>query len=70
MKADASGKLAPAVDNAKLVAAVRKAAAAAGLEDKARDAKITFKGTKAVVVPSAAGATLDEKSVVAAFVRR
>jgi vancomycin resistance protein YoaR len=68
MKADASGKLSPAIDNAKLVAAVRQAAAAAGLESKPRDARITFSGTKAVVVPSAAGATLDEKSVVASFV--
>ncbi len=68
MKADAAGTLAPVVDNAKLVAAVRRAASAAGLEAKARDAKITFQGTKAVVVPAAAGATLDEKSVVAAFV--
>lgn len=68
MKADAAGKLAPVVDNAKLVAAVRKAAAGAGLEAKPRDAKITFKGTKVVVIPAAAGATLEEKSVVAAFV--
>ena len=68
MKADPAGKLAPAVDNAKLVAAVRKAASAAGLEAKPRDAKITFQGSKVVVVPAAAGATLDEKSVVAAFV--
>jgi vancomycin resistance protein YoaR len=68
MTADASGKLSPAIDNAKLVAAVRKAAATAGLESKPRDARITFSGTKAVVVPSAAGATLDEKSVVASFV--
>ena len=68
MKAGANGKLEPVVDNAKLVAAVRKAAATAGLEAKARDAKITFQGTKAVVVPAAAGTTLDEKSVVATFV--
>jgi vancomycin resistance protein YoaR len=67
MKADA-GKLAPVFDNAKLVAAVRKAASGAGLEAKARDAKITFRGGKAVVVPSAAGVALDEKSVVATFV--
>ena len=68
MTPDTEGRLAPVVDNAKLVAAVRKAASVAGLEAKPRDAKITFKGTKVVVVPSAAGATLDEKSVVAAFV--
>ena len=68
MKPDSAGKLSPAIDNAKLVAAVRKSAAAAGLEAKPRDARITFSGTKAVVVPSAAGATLDEKSVVASFV--
>jgi vancomycin resistance protein YoaR len=68
MQADSSGKLAPVVDNAKLVAAVRSAASGAGLEAKPREAKITFQGSKIVVVPSAAGATLDEKSVVAAFV--
>jgi vancomycin resistance protein YoaR len=68
MKPDTDGKLAPVVDNAKLVAAVRKAASAAGLEAKPRDAKITFKGSKPVVVPAAAGATLEEKSLVAAFV--
>ena len=68
VKPDAEGKLAPVVDNAKLVAAVRKAASDAGLEAKPRDAKITFKGSTVVVVPAAAGATLDEKSVVAAFV--
>lgn len=68
MKADADGTLSPAIDNGKLVAAVRKSAAAAGLEAKPRDAKITFKGTAIVVVPSAAGATLDEKSIVATFV--
>jgi vancomycin resistance protein YoaR len=68
VKPDAEGKLAPVVDNAKLVAAVRKAASTAGLEAKPRDAKITFKGNTVVVVPAAAGATLDEKSVVAAFV--
>jgi vancomycin resistance protein YoaR len=68
MQADAAGKLSPAVDNAKLVAAVRKAASTAGLEAKPRDAKITFKGSKVVVVPAAAGVTLDEKSVVASFV--
>ena len=68
MKPDASGNLAPAIDNAKLVAAVRKSASSAGLEAKPRDAKITFKGTKPVVVPSAAGATLDEKSVISTFV--
>ncbi|GAA2158550.1 VanW family protein [Pedococcus bigeumensis] len=68
MKPDSAGNLAPSIDNAKLVAAVRKSAAAAGLEAKPRDAKITFKGTTPVVVPSAAGATLDEKSIVSAFV--
>jgi vancomycin resistance protein YoaR len=62
------GKLNPAVDQAKLVAAVRKAASAAGIEAKARDAKITFNGSTPTVVPSATGATLDEKSVNAAFV--
>ncbi|KQZ89142.1 hypothetical protein ASD62_07330 [Phycicoccus sp. Root563] len=62
------GKLVPAVDDTKLVAAVRAAASAAGLETKARDAKITFSGTKPVVIPSATGSTLDDASVVAAVV--
>ena len=62
------GKLAPAVDDAKLVAAVRAAATEAGLETKARDAKITFSGTKPVVIPSANGSTLDDASVVSAVV--
>jgi vancomycin resistance protein YoaR len=68
MKPDSEGKLAPVIDNAKLVAAVRNAASAAGLEAKPRDARITFQGTKVVVLPAAVGAALDEKSVVAAFV--
>ena len=68
MKPDSEGNLVPAIDNAKLVAAVRLSAAAAGLEAKPRDAKITFKGTTPVVLPSAVGATLDEKSVLATFV--
>ena len=68
MKPDSAGHLAPAIDNTKLVAAVRKSASAVGLEAKPRDAKITFQGTKPVVVPSAAGTTLDEKSVVSTFV--
>ena len=68
MRPDASGRLAPLVDDAKLVAVVHQAAAAAGLESKPRDAKITFSGTKAVVVPSAAGATLDDASIVSTFV--
>jgi vancomycin resistance protein YoaR len=67
MHADDHGKLAPVVDDAKLVAAVRKAASAAGIEKLPRDAKITFEGTKAVVVPAAVGAALDEKSVVSSF---
>nr|WP_272955434.1 VanW family protein [Pedococcus badiiscoriae] len=68
MRADSTGKLGPVVDNAKLVAAVRKAAAVAGLEATPRDARITFQGAKIVVVPAAVGVTLDDKSVVAAFV--
>ena len=67
MKAQ-DGKLTPVVDDAKLLAAVRAAAAAAGLESKARDAKITFNGTKPVVIPSATGFTLDDASVVKAVV--
>jgi vancomycin resistance protein YoaR len=65
---DAQGHLAPDVDEAKLVAAVRKAAAAAGVEKEPRDARITFSGTEPVVVPSVVGARLDEKSVVSSFV--
>jgi vancomycin resistance protein YoaR len=68
MEPDSEGKLEPAIDNTKLVAAVRTSASAVGLEAKPRDARITFKGTTPVVLPSALGATLDEKSVVSAFV--
>ncbi|QGN58169.1 VanW family protein [Nostocoides sp. HKS02] len=68
MRPDASGTLAPVVDDAKLVTIVRAAAAAAGIEATARDARITLSGTTPVVVPAVAGTTLDEKSVVAAFV--
>ena len=67
MKADESGKLEPAVDNAQLLAAVHKAAAAAGVEVKAREADIRFSGTKAVVVPSVVGVALEDKSIVSAF---
>ena len=68
MKAGEDGHLAPAVDPAKLVAAVHAAATRAGVETKARDAKITFRGTKPTVAPAAVGAALDDKSVVATFV--
>ena len=68
VRADARGRLAPDVDGARLVAAVRKAAVAVGVETRARDARIVFRGTEPVVVPSAVGATLDDRSVVAAFV--
>ena len=67
MKAE-EGKLTPVVDEPKLVAAVRAAASAAGLETKARDARITFSGTTPVVIPSATGSTLDDASVAKAFV--
>jgi len=50
------------------VAAVRKAALAAGVEKPPRDARITFSGTTPVVVPAAVGTRLEEKSVVSAFV--
>jgi vancomycin resistance protein YoaR len=66
LKAEGGG-LTPSVDQAKLLAIVHKAAAAAGIESKARDAKITFKGTTPTVVPSATGVSLDEKSVNTAF---
>jgi len=68
LEADPQGRLAPAVDDAKLVAAVRKAALAAGVEKPPRDARITFSGTTPVVVPAAVGTRLEEKSVVSAFV--
>jgi vancomycin resistance protein YoaR len=68
VQADAQGHLAPAVDDAKLVSAVRKAAADAGVEKEPRDARITFSGTTPVVVPSAVGSRLDDASVVSAFV--
>jgi vancomycin resistance protein YoaR len=58
----------PAFDEAKLVAAVRAAAATVGIEGKARDASFTFRGDQVVVVPSADGATIDAASVQSAFV--
>jgi vancomycin resistance protein YoaR len=68
MKADGEGRLVPTFDRAKLVAAVHAAAGRAGLERKARDASFTFRGDTVVVVPSADGVSLDESSVVSAFV--
>ena len=68
MRPDPTGALAPVVDDAQLVTVVRAAAAAAGVEATPRDARIMLSGTTPVVVPSVAGTTLDEKSVVAAFV--
>ncbi|GAA4720488.1 VanW family protein [Pedococcus ginsenosidimutans] len=68
MKPDADGRLAPAVDTTKLVAAVHAAAGAAGVETKARDAKIMFRGTKPTVAPAATGVALDDKSIAATFV--
>jgi len=67
MRADAEGRVAPVYDSKKLVAAVRKAAASKGVEAKPRDARYTFQGSKAVVVPSAAGVSIDEKSLVSTF---
>jgi vancomycin resistance protein YoaR len=67
MKPDGQGRLVPAVDDVTLIAAVRAAGAKAGVEHAARDAKITFKGTTPVVVPSATGAALDPKVVSTAF---
>jgi vancomycin resistance protein YoaR len=68
MKPDSDGRLAPAVDTTKLVAAVHAAAGAAGVETKARDAKIMFRGTKPTVAPAATGVALDDKSIAATFV--
>lgn len=67
MKADASGKLQPVIDDAKVVAAVRAAAAKVGLEKKAQDAKITFNGTTPVVTPAVVGSALEPKSIDSAF---
>ncbi|WP_406829795.1 VanW family protein [Pedococcus sp. KACC 23699] len=67
MKAQ-DGKLTPVVDDAKLVAVVRGAASEAGLETKPKDARITFSGTKPVVIPSSTGSTLDDASIVRAVV--
>ncbi|HEV7196270.1 MAG TPA: VanW family protein [Pedococcus sp.] len=67
MKADGSGQLVPVVDQAKLVAVVRAAGTTAGVESRPRDARITFKGTTAVVVPGTPGVTLDDGSVAASF---
>jgi vancomycin resistance protein YoaR len=67
MRADAEGRVAPVYDSKKLLAAVRKAAAVKGVEAKPRDARFTFAGGKAVVVPSAVGVSIDEKSLVSTF---
>jgi vancomycin resistance protein YoaR len=67
MTDDGQGRLSPSVDDAKLIAAVRAAASTAGIEHQAVDARITFKGTTPVVLPSTTGATLDPKAVSAAF---
>ena len=61
------GRLEPAVDQAKLLAVLRKTATDAGLEKPARDATIRFQGSKPVVVPAVNGATLDPKSVESTF---
>jgi vancomycin resistance protein YoaR len=61
------GKLVPSYDTATLLAAVRKAAEERGIESKPRDASFTLRGGKAVVVPSATGLGIDQKSLVTAF---
>jgi vancomycin resistance protein YoaR len=67
MTADDQGRLSPSVDGPTLLAVVRRAAASAGIEREPRDARITFRGTTPVVVPSVAGARLDANAVTAAF---
>ena len=67
LSADAQGRLSPTIDEVKLMTAVRAAASPVGVERAAQDAKITFKGTTPVVVPSTTGAQLDPKAVSAAF---
>ena len=65
------GRLVPVFDTAKLTAAVRRAAAAAGVEREAKDATVTFSGTRPTVVPAVAGRALGAdaipKAVIAAL---
>ena len=67
LKADGDGRLAPAYDSKKLLAAVRAAASEKGLEPKAQDATFRLQGGKAVLVPAVTGLQIDEKSLVDAF---
>ncbi len=67
MKAGGDGRLAPAYDSKKLLAAVRAAAAEKGLEPKAEDASFRLEGSRAVLVPAKTGLQIDEKSLVGGF---
>jgi vancomycin resistance protein YoaR len=67
MKAGGDGRLTPAYDSKKLLAAVRAAAAEKGLEPKAEDASFRLQGGKAVLVPAKTGLQIDEKSLVDGF---
>jgi vancomycin resistance protein YoaR len=68
MKPSGSGRLEPDVDEAKLAAAVLRAAEAAGVETKARDARIVLSGGTPTVLPSATGVRLDDASLEESFV--
>jgi vancomycin resistance protein YoaR len=67
MKAGGDGRLAPAYDSKKLLAAVRAAAAEKGLEPQAQDATFRLEGGRAVLVPAKTGLKIDEKSLADGF---
>ena len=66
-----NGRLVPVFDHPKLTAAVRRAAADAGVEREAKDATVRFSGTTPKVVPAVAGRVLSgdtlPRAVIAAL---
>jgi vancomycin resistance protein YoaR len=62
------GRLEPVFDDAKLVAVVRRAAAAAGVERAAKDATVRFAGIRPTVVPAVTGRSLRAEAIPKAVV--
>jgi vancomycin resistance protein YoaR len=62
---DASGRITPRADPAKLAAVVHAAAEKAGVEVEARDAVVTFAGRTPTVRPHTPGVALDDASATA-----
>ncbi len=65
--ASSSGTLTPVVDDAVVLRVVRAAAVRAGVEKEARDARIVLAGSRAQVVPSVTGVSIDPASLKASF---